>query len=85
MSKWSYRKLVREYGEERALEILQEQKGNGEFSHSHNDSVDTPWNEVHDEINPVVNGRNLRPIPITQVKEDVGWTPIKPKKQVKDT
>jgi hypothetical protein len=50
---WSYRKLVREYGETRALELLQEQQGYGEFdpkvSHMTNER-DTPYDDVHTEV-----------------------------------
>lgn len=68
---WSYRKLVREFGEDRALELLQTMKGNGEFVHSHNTDIDTPYNYIHD-YSPYFKKRST---PITELRIDVGWTP----------
>lgn len=49
---WSYHKLVAEFGEDIALELLQYMPGNGDFDAmtSHwQDKRETPYDEVHDE------------------------------------
>lgn len=52
MSKWSWHKLVEEYGEDAAFEHLQDCEGYGEFdpklSH-YRESVETPVDYVHTE------------------------------------
>ena len=55
-SSWSYRKLVKEYGEDIAILLLEFMEGLGEFESNTSRweyGQDTPCNEIHDEITSV--------------------------------
>ena len=69
-SDWSYTKLVKEYGEDIAILLLEYMDGYGEFDAktSHwEDRIDTPYDEVYDRL-PV----SFEATPLSQLKLDSG-------------